>query len=200
MVHLEAVRDEASLWRLVASGDRTAASEVWRRDAPWLRGVLYRLLGPRHAGELDDVTQDVFIAAYQTLRRRSVEQPGRSWLLGIATNLAHDRLRRAARWDAVLRRLPLTKAHTSQVDAGLSRGMGELLVALERLTVDDRLAFVLRHVERERVPAVASALGVSEATAKRRARRGLEALRAQAAEFPHLAELLTGGLDDDAAQ
>ena len=53
------------------------------------------VLGSR--SEAEDVTQEVFIKAYQRLEFFDRSQPFRPWLLGIAVNLVRNELRRRTR-------------------------------------------------------------------------------------------------------
>ncbi len=62
-------------------------ADVFRIAAP--------VLGSRSAAE--DVTQEVFITAYQRLESFDLSQPFRPWLLGIAVNLVRNELRRRSR-------------------------------------------------------------------------------------------------------
>jgi RNA polymerase sigma-70 factor, ECF subfamily len=67
-------------------------ADVWRLAALTLRD--------RSAAE--DVTQDVFVTAYQLLDKYDMTQSFRPWLMGIARNLLRNELRRRAREDARL--------------------------------------------------------------------------------------------------
>lgn len=62
-------------------------ADVYRVAAP--------ILGSRSAAE--DITQEAFIIAYQRLASFDRSQPFRPWLLGIATNLVRNELRRRSR-------------------------------------------------------------------------------------------------------
>lgn len=84
---------------------RTFEADVFRLAAP--------VLGSRSAAE--DVTQDVFITAYRRLDSFDLAEPFRPWLLGIATNLVRNELRRRSRED---RRMEL---YSHYLDAMTSR-------------------------------------------------------------------------------
>ena len=66
---------------------RAFEADVFRVAAP--------VLGSRSAAE--DVTQEAFITAYRRLDTFDLGQPFRPWLLGIATNLVRNELRRRSR-------------------------------------------------------------------------------------------------------
>ncbi len=65
-------------------------ADVWRFAALMLRD--------RSAAE--DVTQDVFVTAYQLLDKYDMDQPFRPWLMGIARNVLRNEMRRRTRQDA----------------------------------------------------------------------------------------------------
>ncbi len=84
---------------------RTFEADVFRLAAP--------VLGSRSAAE--DVTQDVFIAAYRRLDSFDLAEPFHPWLLGIAANFVRNELRRRSRED---RRMEL---YSHYLDAMTSR-------------------------------------------------------------------------------
>ena len=60
-----AVSDEA-LMAQICEGDREALASLFRRYAPIVRGVAYRVL--RDTSEADDLLQDVFILVHRLCR------------------------------------------------------------------------------------------------------------------------------------
>ena len=68
---------------------RSFEADVFRLAAP--------VLGSRSAAE--DVTQEVFVIAYRRLDSFDLSEPFRPWLLGIATNVVRNELRRRSRED-----------------------------------------------------------------------------------------------------
>ncbi len=187
-----------SAWEAFRRGDRLAAAEVWRHEAPWVRGVLFRLLGPRAAGDLDDLTQDVFLILQGRLASLDLMQPMRGFLLGVTVNVARRRLRSAWRWSVVRRALPFsTPKAVLPTDPSAPRVIAELLEAMELLEPEERLAFGLRYLEQQSLDDVAASLDVSLATAKRRLRSARLQLLARAQQFPALAARLDGSSDED---
>jgi RNA polymerase sigma-70 factor (ECF subfamily) len=187
-----------STWEAFRRGDRHAAAEVWRHEAPWVRGVLFRLLGPRAAGDLGDLTQDVFLILQGRLASLDLMQPMRGFLLGVTVNVARRRLRSAWRWSVVRRVLPFsTPKAVLPTDPSAPRVIAELLEAMELLEPEERLAFGLRYLEQQSLDEVAASLDVSLATAKRRLRSARLQLLARAQQFPALAARLDGSSDED---
>ncbi len=188
----------ATTWEAFRRGDRLAAAEVWRHEAPWVRGVLFRLLGPRAAGDLDDLTQDVFLILQRRLGELDLTQPMRGFLVGVAVNVARRRLRSAWRWSVVRRVLPFSMPKAVlPTDPSAPRVIGELLEAMDLLEPEERLAFGLRYLEQQTLDEVAASLDVSLATAKRRLRAARLQLLARAQQFPALAARLDGSSDED---
>jgi len=141
---------------------------VFRRYAPYVAAVAHRLLG--RDSEVDDTVQEVFLVAVRGLAR--VRDPGavKAWLARIAVRSARRRLR-MRRLRAVFG-LDEVAGYESIADSGASPEQRALLqrvyLVLDTLPADQRIAWTLRHVEGERLDAVASLTGCSLATAKRR--------------------------------
>lgn len=185
-------------WEAFRRGERQAAAEVWRHEAPWVRGLLLRLLGPRAANDLDDLTQDVFLILQRKLAELDLTQPMRGFLVGVAVNVSRRRLRSAWRWSVVRRVLPFsTPSAVLPTDPSAPKVIAELVEALELLEPEERLAFSLRYLEQQSLNEVAASLDVSLATAKRRLRTARLQLLAQATRFPVLAARLDGSADED---
>jgi RNA polymerase sigma-70 factor (ECF subfamily) len=80
-------------------------------------------------------------------------------------------------------------------DPDARQAMAHLYASLDRLSDDERLAFVLRHLEGLELVEVAAALGCSLATAKRRLSRGSERLLKHTERDPVLRDYLAGAED-----
>ncbi|MEO1087463.1 MAG: RNA polymerase sigma-70 factor [Acidobacteriota bacterium] len=152
--------------------DRTA---VFEAERPRLLAVAYRMLGSR--SEAEDVVQDAWV---RWAGSDGVDCPKR-WLHTVTSRLALDQLRsaRRRREEYVGPWLP------EPVDVESFRDPAELadslsmalLAVLERLTPDERAAFLLRQVFDYPYADVASVVGKPEATCRQlvhRARKHLE--------------------------
>lgn len=137
------------------------------------RGVasLLRRLGVRE-GDVDDVTQELFLAAHQRWDRYDPERPMRPWLRGFAVRLASDYRRRACvRWER-----PTDAAELADdlppVDAQLvARQQRDLAhAALASLDDDRRAVLVQVDLEDHTVPEASRALGIPLNTAYSRLR------------------------------
>jgi RNA polymerase sigma-70 factor (ECF subfamily) len=150
--------------------------QIYRRYSRYVAAVVLRL--DPGAPDLDDVVQDVFLAAAGGLRR--LRDPGatKAWLATVAVRMVRRRLRlrRMWRWLGIGDDTP----PAALVDAG-SNPVDRLLLAsvyqvLGGLAVDDRVAFVLHCIEGETLEDVARIARCSLATAKRRIARAQRAI------------------------
>lgn len=119
------------------------------------------------------MVQDVFTAAFSGLGRLEDPQAFAKWLYAIATRLCCKHVRRKK----LLRRLGLDGGgRPVDIEGVAGRAAPQDLVlearaiheALDRLPIEERAALVLRRLEGLSLADVASMLGVSLATAKRR--------------------------------
>lgn len=175
----------------IARGEGAASAAVWDRYATLVRSVLRSGLG--FDAELEDQMQEVFLALVR--RAHTLREPSalRSYLVGVAVRLllVELRRRRIRRWVTLSPSGEVPEIAAAPRDPESAAALRGLYALLERMPDRRRLAFVLRHVEGLEVSEVASALGVSESTAKReiiRARANIFA-RARASE-PALWEYL----------
>jgi RNA polymerase sigma-70 factor (ECF subfamily) len=140
---------------------------LFRRYARYVAAIAVRLLG-RDDHEVDDVVQDVFWLASRRMHRLQDIDGARGWLVTATTRLVRRRLRRR-RWRALFRaHEPLRDVPAPGATPEQRALLARLYRVLEQLPIEARLAWVLRHLEGERLEDVARACGCSLATAKRR--------------------------------
>jgi RNA polymerase sigma-70 factor (ECF subfamily) len=138
--------------------------------------------------EADSATQDVFLKAFQALKRggTELEDPAR-WLTRIAVNTCLDRLR-SRKWQFWRRRPSsedeqtiLTMAASTSPEAEdryFAGQIGErLTIALERLSPRQRAVFTLRHFEDLSLEEIGDMLGLDVGTVKAHMFRALAKLR-----------------------
>jgi RNA polymerase sigma-70 factor (ECF subfamily) len=181
-----AVRDrEAQAIARLAAGDVDALGDLYDLHHAAVRSFARRYLGDTHAAE--DVVHDVFLALPDAAAKLRQSGSLRSYLLGIAVNLARHHLRAARRRRDAMSRfgaLPETRPETPDQEIAREQLAGALHRALDELSHDHRATFVLCEIEERPGPEVASILGIPEATvrtrlfhAKRKLRELLEAVR-----------------------
>lgn len=161
---------DAALVLSARAGEPWAQEALFRRHAPMVNGLAYRLMG--RDSDVDDIVQEAFVQAFQGLHRLQDPQSFAKWLGSVVVHVASRVLRRRK----LLTRLGLRRNEPVDVDATAARTASPEVAAelrrvyehLERMPVELRVALVLRKVEGMALDEVAAALGVSLATAKRR--------------------------------
>jgi RNA polymerase sigma-70 factor, ECF subfamily len=161
---------DAALVLAARAGEEWAREALFRRYARLALGLAYRLL-PVDA-DIDDLVQDSFLYAFERLDRLSNPQAFQAWLSSIVVRTAGKRLRRRK----LQVRLGLLRSDPIDADEVISRTAPPDVAAelravyglLERLSVEERLALVLRRVEKLEIPEIAEQMGISTSTVKRR--------------------------------
>lgn len=169
-------------------GEAWAQEALFRRYARLANGLAFRLLGGDP--DVEDLVQDSFAYALSGLSRLSDPGAFKGWLASIVVRQAGKRLRRRR----LLVRLGMRKHTAPDIDACISESAPPDVVAelksvyrvMDEIPVDAHQAFVLRHVEGWQLSEIASELGVSLATAKRRLKTAEDA--AQRARERHEAK------------
>lgn len=146
----------------------SSIDELFRRYARYVGAVGLRILGRRE--EVDDLVQDVFVATIRGLDQLNEPAAIKAWLLTVTVRQARRRLRQ--RRLRALVGLDQVVDYDQTPDAAAPPDRRALLAqvyrVLDRIPTDARLAWTLRHIEGETLPAVAALCGCSLATAKRR--------------------------------
>jgi RNA polymerase sigma-70 factor (ECF subfamily) len=166
------VRDETFLLARARQGDLPAFEEIVRRY-----GVALRIV--RSHAVADDVVQEAFLKAWQSLDRFELGRPFGPWVCRIAANQAVNHVRSPRS-----REDPLPEGHgetpaaaDSPLDAVLDREAREVLEdALGTLPAEQRATFVLRAVEEMSYAEIAETLGVSPGTVMSRLFRARQKL------------------------
>jgi len=176
----------------VESSDGEAVRKVLAGDTESFRILVarYRQQYSRYAivqvGDADmaaDAMQEAFIRAFNSLD--SCRDPDRfgPWFFRILTNQCHTaRTRRRPTQDVTALDLPARE----RADEALERSelADRLEAALQRLTDDQREAFVLKHVDGRTYEEMAELLGLGVDALKMRVYRAREALREMMGERP----------------
>jgi RNA polymerase sigma-70 factor (ECF subfamily) len=134
----------------------------------YVAGLALRLLGRQD--EVDDVVQDVFLAAFRGLKRLREPAAIKGWLATVTVRTARRRLRMRRLWR--LCGVSAPEQHEELAAPGVApedrADICRLYTVLDELPAAERLAWCLRHLEGERLEQVAVQCGCSLATAKRR--------------------------------
>ncbi|KAA0089012.1 RNA polymerase sigma-70 factor [Paraburkholderia sp. T12-10] len=154
---------------------------------PRLFSVAYRMLGTR--ADAEDVVQDAWLRWRQNTDRAAVQSP-EAWLVTVVTRLAIDRLRavKAEREAYVGRWLPeplvQIEERTPETAVELASDLSmALLWVLERLSAEERAAFLLRQVFDHGYDEIAALLGKTEAACRQMVHRASERVQQHRARF-----------------
>jgi len=188
----ERMAEAATPDRMTGPGLELELETVFRRERPYLMGLLYRLTGS--TADAEDLVQSTF--------ERALDRPPadttrswRPWLVRVAVNLGRDHLRRRRRreYDGPWLPSPLETSSgeppfgapsvaSAQARYELLESVSfAFLLALEGLTPTQRAVLLLRDVFEYDGRETATLVGVSEAGARqhlRRARRAMAAYEA----------------------
>lgn len=167
---LELSLSDAALVAACGAGDPDALGVLYDRYARDVCRFISRLTYVE-ADEAEDLMQEAFLAAFRSARRFGGKSSVKTWIFGIAANLAKSRARsgrrgRLARSEIALR---IVETPSSPDDEVIARdAMTRLQRGLMQLTHDLRVAFVLCHVEQVPGPEAAKTLGIPLGTLYRR--------------------------------
>jgi RNA polymerase sigma-70 factor (ECF subfamily) len=146
--------DDAILVRSCLRGDPAAVRTLVERFQAEVFGLCVRLLGHRHDAE--DVTQEVFLRVFRSLKGWDSSRPLKPWLMGIAVN-------RCRTWLAQRTRRPEVVDYLQDVAAGPPADdsielLQEIRAALAELRTEYRIVFVLFHEQGQPYEEIALAL------------------------------------------
>lgn len=174
--------------RLIADcleGRTAAFGELVRRYQDRLYNCVYRLVD--NAEDAQDVVQDAFLNAYQSLDRFKGDSQFFTWLYRIAFNTSIS-LKRKQRATLALKtgrggdgvREPLDLAESSRPEFPLEQADQERRIqqALNRLSPEHRMVLILKDMEGQKYETIADVLQVPVGTIRSRLHRARMELRA----------------------
>ena len=170
---------DSRLVELCLSGDEAAWENLVRIHTRRVYSICYRFTN--HQSQAQDITQDVFLRVFRTLKSyRSNEGSFVVWLSRLTRNLLIDNYRRSKldrATDSIEEQLPMLEERSptaSRTDALVEgREASEILQAgLQKLSPDLRETVVLRDLQELEYREIAQILGVPEGTVKSRLNRG----------------------------
>ena len=158
--------------RSVKTGVAGDVGDVFSTHARYVAALAYRMLGREDL--VDDLVQDVFVAALRGLDALHEPEAIRGWLAKVTVRLASRRLKRQ-RFVAFLGfdddESPENDVICPSASPEQRTLLGQVYRVLQRVPTDDRLAWTLRYVEGMQLDEVAQMTNCSLATAKRRIAR-----------------------------
>jgi RNA polymerase sigma-70 factor (ECF subfamily) len=167
-------------------GDADAFRDLVQRHSRTIFRVAYRMTGNEH--DADDVVQETFLRAYRQIEKFEERANFGTWLHRIAVNCSLDLLRSRSRHEKhritdkddedgeMTREFESTDPQPDRLL--LSAELKEhVLVALDRLSGNERTAFMLRHFEGMPVEQIGKTLGIQVNAAKHTIFRAVRKLR-----------------------
>jgi len=169
--------DELALVKRCLRGDPEAVRALVERFQSEVFGLCVRMLNHRHDAE--DVSQEVFLRVFRSLRRWDSTRPLKPWIMGIAVNRCRTWMVQRSRRPELVDHLQET-APTRPTD-DVAELASEIQAAVRELRVEYRSVFILFHEQGQPYEEIAQALKRPVGTIKtwlHRARREvLERLR-----------------------
>jgi RNA polymerase sigma-70 factor (ECF subfamily) len=146
--------DDVTLVRRCLRDDPSAIRQLVEQFQAEVFGLCVRLL--HHRQDAEDVSQEVFLRVFRSLRRWDSSRPLRPWVLGIAVNRCRTWMSRRARRPELADWLHETAAGPEPDDS--SELVAEIRLALADLRFEYRTAFVLFHEQGRSYEEIAQAL------------------------------------------
>ena len=174
------VNDDVALVTAVLQRDRKATAEFVNTYTDAVYSFIRRRLSPRR-DLVDDLVQEVFIAAWENLKSFRGTSPLRAWLLGIARHKVEDYYRRLLQSGqpldpAVAEEMPATDLDIEAI-ADRERTEQRAHQVLEGLPEHYRAALRWRYWEKRSAREMAEATGRSEKAVERLLARAREQFR-----------------------
>jgi RNA polymerase sigma-70 factor (ECF subfamily) len=149
---------------------------LFHRFGPYVATIGLRILG--RDDEVDDLVQEVFFEAHRGLTGLRSPEAVKGWLARICVRKATRRLRRR-RLRALFRTEPLDD-YKQLADPGASPEEAAQVASayrlLDTLSADERVAWVLRHIEGHSLEELTELCRCSQSTVQRRLRAAEHAL------------------------
>lgn len=174
--------DETDLVERLRTGSPEAIAEAYDRHAGAVFAFARRLLGD--ATEASDLVHETFVSLPRAIRAFRSDASLRTFLVAIAVNHARHHVRAAKRRRAAMDRLSRepTEHESSPERAMHGRDLARALTeALDRLPLEQRVAFVLCEVEERSAQEVAALTKAPEVTVRTRVFKAKAKLREELA-------------------
>ena len=177
--------EDHALIRAVLAGDKDAYGILVARHGESMFRVAYRITENEHDAE--EIVQETFLRGYRSLADFDARADFGTWIYRIAVNCALQLLskRRAEGFIPIAEEFDDERPGIQLADgkAGPERLLLDREIehrrqaAMEKMTPDERLAFVLRHLEGRSTEEIAAALEVTPNNAKQAVFRAVQKMR-----------------------
>jgi len=161
------VQNEETLVRRARQGDKEAFAQLY--EGHFDRIYRYVALKIRDRTEVEDMTQQVFIKAYESIGSYKIQGiPFSAWLFRIAHNQIVDHIRREVKKPTVFldETLPIAGESDPHEEVALKLEMEKVVQATQALTRSQREVINLRFAGGLSIAEVAATMGKSEGAIK----------------------------------
>jgi RNA polymerase sigma-70 factor (ECF subfamily) len=172
---------DGALVRRVLAGEVDAYADLVARYRDRLGRYAVHLLGDR--ADAEDALQETFVRAYRSLRTCADPERFGAWVYRILVNRCRTIGAQRAKRERVVVRNDAIVAQADVEHPAERRAWREAIRwALDRLTPEQREAFLLKYVEELSYEEMMDITGAGESALKMRVKRACEAMRAMLAE------------------
>ena len=176
--------DDVALIQQILAGDETAFTDLVKKYQKPVHTLAWRKIGDFHIAE--DITQEVFLKAYQGLRTLKDPHQFSGWLYVITANLCATWLRKkriqTQPLEDVERTMPQRDAYSRHVVEERTKSAADsqrevVKKLLAKLKESERTVMALHYLGEMTVEEISRFLGVSASTIKSRLRRARQRLQ-----------------------
>ena len=182
-------KEEIDLIKRIQGGDKMAFNEIMERYGERVMSLSYQFTN--NSQDAEDLYQDVFIKVYKSVGTFRFESEFFTWVYRILANQAFNYHKKRKRmtyvdpgednylWDTI----PCNGSDEADAQVYTASLKEELDSALNRLSPQQRVVFILKHYEGQKIKDIAALLELTEGTVKRylfRATRRLQSILAAA--------------------
>jgi RNA polymerase sigma-70 factor (ECF subfamily) len=177
-------KDEQLVERFVL-GDESVFDRIVEQHSAVVAALANRLLG--WPGDVEDVTQDIFLAAYLGLKRFRCHCSLKTWLFTITINRCrrhrHSRMLRLRAFSKVATQAPRPQTGPADKTLADNEVFEQVRTAVRALPAKYREPVVLRYLQELKAEQIAEILGISRNVVQVRLTRARERLRRDLAEL-----------------
>lgn len=171
---------QAALVARCLAGDEYAFTVITNRYGGLLLRTAYLLVRDEESAK--DIVQDALLLSWKHMAKLREPAFLRAWLLKIVVNQSMSLKRQWARKASLLHAQMLQSYVNTTIEAadfqhGSIEDTLDVLQAIERLPVNQRVVLVLFYYQRMTMPEIADMLGVAENTLRKRLQAALEKVR-----------------------
>ena len=166
-----------------ADGDMAAFEAIYKASSGFVYNIALKVTNNRD--DADEVTQDVFVKIFNSLKEFGFRSSFKTWIYRIAANTAINHAKSESRrgrgkveYDPATH--DIQAPDTAKQEPDTEEAKGEVARLLDKLDPDQRAVLVLREIEELDYRAIADTLNININTVRSRLKRAREKLIALA--------------------